>query len=232
MIAFAGVSTCREHREVLADIDLQVTAEEFVLLLGANGAGKSTLLKHINGILTPDSGTVTVDGRSPTADPAWVRQRIGMVFQEPRDQLIGATVASDVAFGPENLGLPSDEIDAIVEESLIAVGMSDELHRPVDELSHGEQTRVAIAGALAMNPQYLILDEPLVGLDAWALQGILDHLLAVHRDGTGIVLATHDVRDLWMHADRIIGMSDGRIVLDGSPSQVRSELASIGVRPP
>lgn len=214
--------------------DVSVTIEDgsFVVLTGANGSGKTTLVRHWNGLLEPDAGRVAIDGRDITESPVYARTSVGMVFQNPRDQFVGATVGTDVAFGPENLGLAHDEIDDRVETALEAVEMGDQKAERIDELSGGEQARVAIAGALAMEPAFLVLDEPFSGLDQPARESVLAHLDALTQSGTGIVVVTHDLRDLLGRADRLLGMADGRLVSDVPPSRAEDGLDGVDVRIP
>lgn len=232
MLTFEDVTTRRDGRTVLEDVSVSIPPTEFVLVVGANGAGKTTFLQHLNGLREPSEGTVHLDGTPLEEDLLAARQAIGMVFQEPRDQLIGATVGTDVAFGPENLGLPRDEITDRVAESLHAVGMAEATDRGIDTLSHGERTRVAIAGALAMQPRYLVLDEPFVGLDARGRSTILEHVMDRDAAGTGVIVATHDVRDVYGWADRILGLIEGQLVVDTDPEDARDRLSELDVRPP
>lgn len=214
------------------EVSLTIEDDEAVAIVGANGSGKTTLVRHFNGLLTPDTGTVSIDGRAVTDDPVYARTTVGMVFQHPRDQFVAATIGADVAFGPENLGLNRQEIDTRVETALAAVGLDGRRDERLDRLSGGEQARVAIAGTLAMNPDHLVLDEPFAGLDWPARQIVRDHLAELANDDTGIVIVTHELRDIVSLVDRIIVMADGRVVADGPLSTVRDQLAEYGVRPP
>jgi biotin transport system ATP-binding protein len=175
---------------------------------------------------------VLVDGQAPAADPVRARTRVGMVFQNPRDQFVAATVGADVAFGPENLGLAREAIDRRVDDALAAVGLGDARDERVDELSGGEEARVAVAGALAMEPAHLVLDEPFAGLDWPARRSLLDHLDALAAEGTSVVVVTHDLRDLLARADRVVGLREGSVALEGTPSAVRADLETIDVRRP
>jgi biotin transport system ATP-binding protein len=232
MIAVDGLRYRYDDVTVLDGVTLSVPDGQYCLLVGPNGSGKTTLVRHLNALLTPDAGTVTVDDTDVTDDPVVARTRIGMVFQHPRDQFVAATVGADVAFGPENLGLDRDEIDRRVEAALEAVDLDGAKDRRIDALSGGEQARVAIAGALAMEPNYLVLDEPLAGLDWPARESVLDHLDALAADGTGIIAVTHDLRDLHERADRLVALHEGRVVLDESPSAALDALPDLGVRDP
>ena len=216
---------------VLDGVDLTIGDGEFVLLVGPNGAGKTTLVRHFNGLVDPDAGTVLVNDRPVSENLVSARTAVGMVFQDPRDQFVAATVRADVAFGPENLGLGREEIDRRVTDALETVRLDGRGDERVDQLSGGEQARVAIAGALAMEPDHLVLDEPLSSLDHPARQAVCDRLAALNDSGTGIVVVTHDLRDLAELADRIVVLADGAVALDGTPEAVRDRLAGFDVRP-
>ncbi|PSP80742.1 ABC transporter ATP-binding protein [Halobacteriales archaeon QS_4_69_225] len=216
----------------LDGVSTRIDDGEFVVLAGPNGSGKTTLVRHFNGLLEPDSGTVEVDETDVFADLVAARTEVGMVFQTPRDCFVAATVAADVAFGPENLGLPRADIDRRVEAALAAVELDGYGERRIDRLSGGERARVAIAGALAMEPSHLVLDEPFTGLDWPARESVLDRLEALHDAGTSVVVVTHDLRDVVSLADRIAVMSAGRVVRTGTPDAVLPDLDDRGVRRP
>lgn len=213
-------------------VSLRVDDGEFLVLAGANGSGKTTLVRHFNGLLDPDAGEALVNGQPVDEDLVAARTSVGMVFQNPRDCFVSATVGADVAFGPENLGLARDEIDRRVSEALAGVGMGGRRSDRIDRLSGGERARVAIAGALAMEPDHLVLDEPFTGLDWPARQGLLDRLAELRTSGHSVVVVTHDLRDLDALADRVVVLSGGRVVLDCDPGAVDGALADHGVRPP
>ena len=213
-------------------VTLSIPDGEFVLLAGPNGSGKTTLVRHFNGLLEPDAGEVLVDGTPVAEDLVAARTRVGMVFQDPRNGFVAATVGADVAFGPENLGLSHEEIDRRVADSLDAVNMAGRRDERIDELSGGERERVAIAGALAMEPAHLVLDEPFTGLDATARESVVERLRALKKGGTGIVLVTHDLRDAFDLADRIVALADGRVAVDASPADARERLPELGIRVP
>ncbi|MFC7073757.1 energy-coupling factor ABC transporter ATP-binding protein [Halovenus rubra] len=212
------------------DVSVSIDDGQFVLIVGANGSGKTTFVRHLNALLEPEKGVVEIDGTSVTDNPIAARANIGMVFQQPRDQFVAATIGADVAFGPENLGFDRNEVDRRVESALNAVNLDSRQTDRIDELSGGEQARVAIAGALAMEPSYLVLDEPFTGLDQPARESVLDQLDTLHADGTGILVVTHDIRDLHNRADRLLGLHNGEIVVDGPPRDVAGELSGIDVR--
>ncbi|MCU4925718.1 energy-coupling factor ABC transporter ATP-binding protein [Halobacteria archaeon AArc-dxtr1] len=232
MIEFQDVSYEFDEEPALEAVSLSIDDGEVVVLAGANGSGKTTLLRHCNGLLTPDNGEVRVDGVDVSENPVAARTQIGMVFQHPQDQFVAATVGHDVAFGPENLGLERAEIDRRVEAALAAVNLSGREDDRIESLSGGEQSRVAIAGALAMEPAHLLLDEPFTGLDEPARQSVHDRLAALSAGGTGLVIATHDLRDVLAMADRVVGMDDGRVVVDEPASRAREALGSLPVRVP
>ncbi|WP_435099071.1 energy-coupling factor ABC transporter ATP-binding protein [Halarchaeum sp. P4] len=216
----------------LDGVDLDVADGEFVVLAGANGSGKTTLARHWNGLLDPDAGDVRVNGTPVHDDLVAARTSVGMVFQEPRDGFVAATVGEDVAFGPENLGLPREDIDARVRDALDAVNLAGREAERIDQLSGGERERVAIAGALAMRPDHLVLDEPFTGLDAPARESVLDRLDALHEAGTSVVVVTHDLRDLVSRADRLCVLADGDVVVDEPPERAVERLDGLPVRRP
>jgi biotin transport system ATP-binding protein len=212
-------------------VSLTVDDGEFLVLAGPNGSGKTTLVRHFNALLDPDVGTVEVNGRPVAEDVVAARTAVGMVFQDPRDGFVAATVGADVAFGPENLGLPREEIRRRVDDALAAVRLRGRRDARIEELSGGERERVAIAGALAMDPDHLVLDEPFTGLDWPARQAVLERLGALHGSGRSVVVVTHDLRDLGALADRVVVLSEGRVALD-TPDPDPDRLAELGVRPP
>ena len=219
-------------------VDIDVKQGEFVAVLGHNGSGKSTLAKHINAILYPTEGTVWVDGKDTAKEEnLWdVRQKAGMVFQNPDNQIIGQVVEEDVGFGPENLGVPTEEIWQRVEESLRAVGMYEFRRHSPNKLSGGQKRRVAIAGVLAMDPRVLILDEPTAGLDPKGRDEILEEISQLHRErGMSIILVSHSMEDIARYADRLMVMNHGEKVFDGAPKDVFEhyrELEAMGLAAP
>jgi biotin transport system ATP-binding protein len=229
MITIRAATVRRGDTVVLQNLSLSIPDGEFVVLAGANGAGKTTLVHLFNGLLEPDSGDVQVNGRPVADDLVAARTAVGMVFQDPRDQFVAATVRSDVAFGPENLGLGRDEIDRRVDEALAAVGMDGRGEERIDELSGGEQSRVAIAGALTMEPDHLVLDEPFASLDAPSRDGVREHLRALHASDASVVVVTHDVETVAMLADRVVVLDDGVVRRDGPPDEVRDALDGFDV---
>jgi biotin transport system ATP-binding protein len=221
-----------DDRPAVDGVSLTIEDGSFVVLAGPNGSGKTTLVRGFNGLLEPDAGTVSVNGQPVGEDLVAARTAVAMTFQDPRDGFVAATVGADVAFGPENLGLGRSEIDERVAAALAAVRMSGRDDERIDRLSGGEQARVAIAGALAMNPDHLVLDEPFAGLDQPARESVLDRLEALHAEGTGTIVVTHDLRDLLALADRVLVVNEGRVVLDAAPETAREQLSGLAVRAP
>jgi energy-coupling factor transporter ATPase len=206
-----------------------------VALSGATGSGKTTRARHLNALLVPTAGDVWIDGlntRDRSAVRA-IRSLVGMVFQSPADQLVATVVEEDVAFGPENLGIAEDELPQRVRTALEQVGMWSLRHRPPHMLSAGQQQRVAIAGALAMAPRCLVLDEATAMLDPAGRRDVLRVIDALHRDGMTIVAITHHMEEA-VGAERVIAMHQGKIALDGTPAQIFTApgLAALGLVPP
>jgi len=228
-------------REVVARYDETVAVDgvslaiddgEYVAIVGPNGSGKTTLVRTFNGLETPAEGEVLVDGTPVGEDLVAARKAVGMVFQEPRDSFVAATVSGDVAFGPRNLGCSHAEVDRRVESALEAVALVGRGDDRIDQLSGGERERVAIAGALAMEPDHLVLDEPLTGLDEPARRSVLSRLESLHADGTSVIVVTHDLRGVIDAADRVIGMVDGRIAFETAAKNAREELSALDVYVP
>lgn len=223
----------------LRDVTLTVRRGEFLGLAGHTGSGKSTLVQHLNGLIRPQEGSVCALGLdlSNKKDAAAVKAKVGMVFQYPERQLFAETVAQDVAFGPRNLGLPQDEVARRVASSLARVGLDVAAigDKSPFELSGGQQRRVAFAGVLAMEPEVLVLDEPMAGLDPAARRDFLGLIDRLHREGLTVVMVSHSMDDLANCCDRIVVMNEGAVFAEGTPSQVfahANELKSIGLGVP
>ena len=227
----------KEPVPALAGVDLAIEQGSFVTVLGHNGSGKSTLAKHMNAVLLPGGGTVWVDGMDTAREDLLleIRRRVGMVFQNPDNQIVANVVEEDVAFGPENLGVPTPEIQKRVSVALQAVGMEEFcLHAP-HHLSGGQKQRIAIAGVIAMEPACIVLDESTAMLDPCGRREVLDTVRKLNQEkGITIVLITHHMDEAAM-ADRVVVMDNGKIVMDGPPGKVlvrMEELRSIGLDAP
>ncbi len=222
---------------VLDGVDLTIEKGSFVVVLGHNGSGKSTLAKTFNGVLLPAGGKVYVEGLD-TADANLllaIRQRVGMVFQNPDNQIVANVVEEDVAFAPENLGVPSEEIRRRVDDALAAVGMSEFVRHAPHLLSGGQKQRIAIAGVLAMEPDCVVLDEATAMLDPVGRREVLETVHRLNREkGITVVLITHHMNEA-EQADRVVVMDDGHLVMDGTPAEVFTQvekLRSMGLTVP
>ena len=222
----------------LRDVHLRIDTGETVAIIGHNGSGKSTLAKLLAAILHPTSGTVSIDGlhTDTTGEDLWtIRQRVGMVFQNPDDQLVANSVIDDIAFGPENLGLPRFEIEERIQEAMKLLDLSDYAEMAISELSVGQKQRVAIAGVLAMRPRYLLLDEPttmISGHTARNLLATLRHL--AHEQNLTVIHITHYMHEVTAFK-RVIVMDEGKILMDGTPSEIfarADELQAVGLAVP
>ena len=208
------------------EVDLDIEPGQFIAILGHNGSGKSTLAKHMNAILVPTEGTMWVDGKDTSdMDNLWkIRQNTGMVFQNPDNQIIGTVVEEDVGFGPENLGVPTEQIWKRVEESLKAVGMIEYRHHSPNKLSGGQKQRVAIAGVMAMRPKCIVLDEPTAMLDPNGRKEVLESVQELRkREHITVILITHYMEEV-VDADQVIVMDHGHVVMQGTPREIFSQV--------
>ena len=218
-----------EVNRAIDDVSIEIKEGEFVAVLGHNGSGKSTFAKQLDAILLPTDGTVWIQGLDTSKEEnLWeVRKKTGMVFQNPDNQIIGNIVEEDVGFGPENMGIPTDEIWKRVDESLEAVGMTAYRIKSPNKLSGGQKQRVAIAGVMAMRPQCIVLDEPTAMLDPNGRQEVVKTVHELNRqEGITVVLITHYMEEV-IHADRVIVMDDGRVVMDGTPREIFSRVEEL-----
>ena len=218
-----------EVNRAIDQVDVDIKKGDFVAVLGHNGSGKSTFAKHINGILLPTEGTVWISDMDTKEDKyIWdVRKTAGMVFQNPDNQIIGNIVEEDVGFGPENLGVPTEEIWRRVDESLEAVGMSAYRMKSPNKLSGGQKQRVAIAGVMAMKPQCIVLDEPTAMLDPNGRKEVVQTVRELNRkEGITVLLITHYMEEV-VDADRVIVMDGGKIVMDGTPREIFSQVEQL-----
>jgi len=228
------------EKVALNDVSLEIGKGEFIGLVGHTGSGKSTLIQHLDGLIRATSGTVYYDGENIYDEHYPMRQlrgKVGLVFQYPEHQLFEVDVFTDVCFGPKNLNLPKEEIEARAREALEAVGLDESYYdNSPFELSGGQKRRVAIAGVLAMKPEVLVLDEPTAGLDPKGREEILDELKKLHEEqGITIVLVSHSMEDVARYAKRVLVMDHGKVMFDGTPHEVfshRKELEAIGLGVP
>lgn len=226
-----------DQKQVLFDISLTITPGEFVAVLGHNGSGKSTLAKHFNAILLPSGGTVYVGGIDTKIEERLfdIRQTVGMVFQNPDNQIVATIVEEDVAFALENLGVPPEEIRRRVDDALKTVGMYEYREHAPHQLSGGQKQRIAIAGIIAMRPTCIVMDEPTAMLDPKGRREVLNTVKALNRESqTTVVLVTHFM-DEAVEAGRVLVIDNGRLLLDGKPSEVFTEvelLKSVGLDVP
>ena len=230
------------ERQALNDVSLSIEKGEILAIIGHTGSGKSTLVQHLNGLLKPSSGKVTIDdidisGRGGEAKKA--RQQVGMVFQYPEHQIFAETVYEDIAFGPRNRGFSAEEVDKQVHEAMAFVGLDFDTFakRSPFQLSGGQMRRVAIAGVVAMNPDYLVLDEPSAGLDPRSRNAVFKEILALHKErGIAIVLVTHSMEEAAKYANRMLVINKGKILFDGKPAEIfsqhKDELVAVGMDEP
>lgn len=230
------------ERQALNDVSVSIEKGEILAIIGHTGSGKSTLVQHLNGLLKPSSGKVTIDdidisGRGGEAKKA--RQQVGMVFQYPEHQIFAETVYEDIAFGPRNRGFSAEEVDKQVHEAMAFVGLDFDsfAKRSPFQLSGGQMRRVAIAGVVAMNPDYLVLDEPSAGLDPRSRNAVFKEILALHKErGIAIVLVTHSMEEAAKYANRMLVINKGKILFDGKPAEIfsqhKDELVAVGMDEP
>lgn len=230
------------ERQALNDVSVSIEKGEILAIIGHTGSGKSTLVQHLNGLLKPSSGKVTIDdidisGRGGEAKKA--RQQVGMVFQYPEHQIFAETVYEDIAFGPRNRGFSAEEVDKQVHEAMAFVGLDFDTFakRSPFQLSGGQMRRVAIAGVVAMNPDYLVLDEPSAGLDPRSRNAVFKEILALHKErGIAIVLVTHSMEEAAKYANRMLVINKGKILFDGKPAEIfsqhKDELVAVGMDEP
>lgn len=223
--AFEGHAT-----PALAGVSLEIREGEHLALFGPNGSGKTTLLRHLNALLVPDRGSVTIDGLSTSVPAHWpeIRRRVGMIFQHPDNQIVGMTVEEDVAFGPGNLGWAPAEIRRRVSEALGRFGLEGLAGRAPHTLSGGEKRLLSLAGVLIMEPRYIAFDEPTAYLDPEGRQQVLQVMQGLSREGIAVIHVTHDAQEM-AAADRLVVMEAGRIVLEGPPRTLFAEMARRGV---
>lgn len=219
----------QDTQRAVNNVDMDIEAGDFVAVLGHNGSGKSTLAKHLNALLIPSEGTLWVDDMDTAKEPElWrIRQKAGMVFQNPDNQIIGTVVEEDVGFGPENMGIPTEDIWKRVEESLKKVGMTAYRHHSPNKLSGGQKQRVAIAGVMAMHPQCIVLDEPTAMLDPYGRKEVLQAVKELNeKENITVILITHYMEEVTF-ADKVYVMDSGEVVMQGTPREIFSEVETL-----
>ena len=219
----------QETQRAVDNVNIDIPEGSFVAVLGHNGSGKSTFAKHINALLLPTEGTVWIDGMDTLKEPElWkIRQKAGMVFQNPDNQIIGTVVEEDVGFGPENMGIPTDDIWKRVDESLAKTGMTAYRHHSPNKLSGGQKQRVAIAGVMAMRPKCIVLDEPTAMLDPNGRKEVLEAVRQLNREEkVTVVLITHYMEEV-IHADHVYVMDEGHVVMEGTPREIFSQVETL-----
>ncbi len=216
----------------LDSVSLAIGRGEFVLVAGSNGSGKTVLVRHMNGLMSATSGQVLVDGVPVARDRGRARRLVGMVFQDAEAQIVGETVFEDAAFGPRNLGLDEAQVRDRVLRELERMGLAHRAASPAHVLSGGEKRRLSIASVLTMEPEALVLDEPLEALDYPGAVAVLEALARLHAEGRTLVVVTHNLGQIAAHATRLLLMERGRVARDGSPAALLPDVESYGVRRP
>ena len=219
--------TYPDGTRALKNINIEIEKGEKVAIIGPNGAGKSTLFSHFNGLTEPTSGCVKIEGKPISFEKdelLKVRQKVGIVFQDPNDQLFAPTVKEDIAFGPMNLGLSYDEVEKRVEDALNMVGMENYEDKTPHHLSGGQQKRIAIAGIIAMKPELMILDEPTAGLDPDGVEKVLNIMNQLNEEGMTLIISSHDIDMISKYADKIFVLYNGEIIESGNKNKIFSDM--------
>lgn len=219
--------TYPDGTQALKNINIEIEKGEKVAIIGPNGAGKSTLFSHFNGLTEPTSGCVKIEGKAISFkkdELLKVRQKVGIVFQDPNDQLFAPTVKEDIAFGPMNLGLSYGEVEKRVEDALKMVGMENYEDKTPHHLSGGQQKRIAIAGIIAMKPEIMILDEPTAGLDPDGVEKVLNIMNQLNEDGMTLIISSHDIDMISKYADKIFVLYNGEIIESGNKNKIFSDM--------
>ena len=219
--------TYPDGTQALKNINIEIEKGEKVAIIGPNGAGKSTLFSHFNGLTEPTSGCVKIEGKPISFEKdelLKVRQKVGIVFQDPNDQLFAPTVKEDIAFGPMNLGLSYDEVEKRVEDALKMVGMENYGDKTPHHLSGGQQKRIAIAGIIAMKPELMILDEPTAGLDPDGVEKVLNIMNQLNKEGMTLIISSHDIDMISKYADKIFVLYNGEIIESGNKNKIFSDM--------
>ena len=233
MLEVRGLSRSYDRdRKVLNNVDINFPEGSFTIIAGPNGSGKTQLMRHLNGLLKPQEGEILLDGKNIREDLQAARRRIGLVFQNADSQIVGQTVASDIAFGAENLKWPRQMINEKMEALFSELAIGHLRNRRPHNLSGGEKRRCVLAAVLIMEPEIIVLDEPFTGLDYQGVSDVLKDIIRLHRLGKTIILITHDLEKSLAHADRLVLMKDGEIRREGDPAGLLEEVEAFGIRRP
>ena len=233
MLEVKGLSrTYQGNHKVLNNINISFPEGSFTIIAGPNGSGKTQLMRHLNGLLKPQEGEVLLGGISIRKDLAAARKRVGLVFQNADSQIVGQTVASDIAFGPENLKWPRNRINDRVQEIVEDLGLNELKDRRPHTLSGGEKKRVALASVLIMEPEVIVLDEPFIGLDYTGVSDVLSDIVRLHKEGRTIILITHDLEKALAHCNRLILMNRGEVCAQGDPEDLLPLLEQYDIKCP
>ncbi|MDC7227324.1 MAG: ABC transporter ATP-binding protein [Spirochaetales bacterium] len=233
LIRISGLShRFPDGRLALNSINLDIEADSFTVICGENGSGKTVLMRHLNGILEPSAGEISVSGISVRKDPGNACRKIGFVFQNSDTQFVAQTVRDDIAFGPENLGLDSECISARVSSVASDLDIVTILEKSPHRLSGGEKKKAAIAGVLAMEPALIVFDEPFAGLDYRGVRMLIEKILKLRKAGKAVIVISHDLEKILAHADTLVVMADGRITGCGAPVDMLETAAAYGMRIP
>ena len=233
MLEVKGLSRSYQgNHKVLNNINISFPEGSFTIIAGPNGSGKTQLMRHLNGLLKPQEGEILLDGRSIQEDLTAARRKVGLVFQNADSQIVGQTVASDIAFGPENLRWPREKINEKVRKIVDELGLDELKDRRPHTLSGGEKRRAALASVLIMEPEVIVLDEPFIGLDYPGVSDVLSDIVRLHKEGRTIILITHDLEKALAHCSRLILMNQGEICAQGDPGYLLPLLDQYGIRQP
>jgi biotin transport system ATP-binding protein len=224
--------TYQENRKVLNNINISFPEGSFTIIAGPNGSGKTQLMRHLNGLLKPQEGEILLNGRSIQEDLTAARRKVGLVFQNADSQIVGQTVASDIAFGPENLRWSREKINEKVQKSVDELGLGELKDRRPHTLSGGEKKRAVLASVLIMEPEVIVLDEPFIGLDYPGVSDVLSDIVRLHKAGRTIILITHDLEKTLAHCSRLVLMHQGEICAQGDPLDLLSHLEEYGIKRP
>jgi len=232
LLSVKNLTFTSDDKLLINDITFDVKKGEFIIISGENGSGKTLIARHLNGLIKPASGGVYLENKPIFENIIKTRQKVGLIFQESHRQFVGQTVYEEVAFGPMNMNLAMDDIRKIVDEVLKTVDLYNLKNKNPHELSGGQQRKVAIAGILAMKPEVIVMDEPFTGLDYQGVKTLIKQLNELQKKDHTIIIITHELEKILAHADRLMVISKGKLVLDGKPEEVCARLEEYHVRNP